>query len=93
MAKTDFVAEGGVVVTRKLLDEWAEPYEQGIMPGISGGFVPAPGRPPLGEGESKVVSLRLPVSVINAADKTAAKKGQSRSQFMRSAIIASIAAD
>ena len=90
MEEREFIAEGDVKITDELLDEWAKPYEQGIMPGVSGGYVTAPGRPRLSDEESKVVSLRLPVSVINAVDKKAAKEGTSRSQFMRSAIIANV---
>lgn len=47
--KEPFAAEGGVEVTDELLDQWAEPWERGEVPGKAAGFVRAPGRPCLCE--------------------------------------------
>lgn len=67
----------------ELLDRWAEPYEQGEVPGAFGGYVAAPGRPRISDEENRVVSIRLPISVIEAADRKARRLGQTRSQRMR----------
>ena len=83
-----FVAEGGVEVTDELLDAWAEPWERGEVPGKPGGFVRSPGRPRLADEPTKVVSIRLPVSVIKASEEKAKRYGETRSQRMREAIIA-----
>lgn len=87
---TPFVAEGGVEVTDELLDEWAKPYEQGTVPGRSGGFVVAPGRPRISEEENRIISVRLPISVIEATDRKAQRLGQTRSQRLREAIVADV---
>ena len=87
-AEEAFVAEGGVPVTDELLDEWAEPWEKGELPGKAAGYVASPGRPRLCDEPTKVVSIRLPVSVIKASDEKAKRHGQTRSQRMREAIIA-----
>lgn len=86
--KKPFVAEGGVEVTDELLDQWAEPWERGEVPGKAAGFVRAPGRPRLCEEPTKVVSIRLPISVLKACDAKAKLQGETRSQMMRDAIIA-----
>ncbi len=83
-----FVAEGGVEVTDELLDEWAKPYEMEKVPGRSGGFVTAPGRPRISEEENRIISVRLPISVIEAVDHKAQRLGQTRSQRLREAIVA-----
>ncbi len=82
-----FIAEGGIEVTDELLDEWAMPYEHGEVPGRAAGYVPAPGRPRISEEESRVVSIRLPLSVIKASEAKAKRLGETRSQRMRAAII------
>ena len=87
-SETRFVAEGGVEVTDELLDEWAEPWEKGELSGKAAGFVAGPGRPRLCDEPTKVVSIRLPVSVIKASEEKAKRYGQTRSQRMREAIIA-----
>lgn len=86
--QTPFVAEGGVEVTDELLDQWAAPWEAGEVPGVAGGYVASPGRPRLCEEPTKVVSIRLPVSVIKASEAKAKSLGETRSQRMREAIIA-----
>lgn len=83
-----FVAEGGVEVTDELLDQWAAPWEAGDIPGTAAGYVASPGRPRLCEEPTKVVSIRLPVSVIRASEAKARSLGETRSQRMREAIIA-----
>lgn len=83
-----FIAEGGVEVTDKLLDEWAQPWEEGKAPGVAAGYVTAPGRPRISDEPTKVVSLRLPISVIKACEEKAKRYGETRSQRMRDAIIA-----
>jgi hypothetical protein len=86
MAKK-FVAEGGVEVTNELLDEWAAPWEAGQVSGKPVCFVPAPGRPRISDEETKLVALRLPVSIVAAIDRKAEHAGETRSQFMRDAVL------
>ncbi|MEG0477604.1 MAG: toxin-antitoxin system antitoxin subunit [Raoultibacter sp.] len=83
-----FIAEGNVEITDELLDTWAEPWERGEIPGVAAGFVSAPGRPRISEETSRVVSIRLPLSVISAMERKARRQGETRSQCMRNAIIA-----
>lgn len=83
-----FIAEGGIEVTDEMLDEWAKPYENGVVPGRPGGFVRNPGRPRTFEEPLRVVTLRLPVSIVEACDAKARKSGKTRSQIMREAIAA-----
>lgn len=86
--KKEFIAEGGVEVTDAMLEEWAKPWEQGELPGTASGFVTGPGRPRLFEEPTKVVSLRLPVSVVDAIEEKAKKRGETRTQRMRDILIA-----
>lgn len=59
---------------------------------VAGGYVSSPGRPRLCEEPTKVVSIRLPVSVIKASEAKAKSLGETRSQRMREAIIADVMA-
>lgn len=88
MMEEKFVAEGGVEVTDELLDQWAEPWERGEVPRAAAGFVRSPSRPRLCDEPTRVVSLRLPVSVIKASEAKAKRYGETLSQRMREAIIA-----
>lgn len=88
MMEEKFVAEGGVEVTDELLDQWAEPWERGEVPGKAAGFVRSPGRPRLCDEPTRVISLRLPESIIKASEAKAKRYGETRSQRMREAIIA-----
>lgn len=45
----DFIAEGGIEVTDKMLEDWAEPWERGEVSGTAAGFVSSPG-PPMHQG-------------------------------------------
>ena len=83
-----FIAEGGVKVTDELLDEWAEPWERGEVPGVAAGFVTGPGRPRIFDEPTKVVSLRLPASIVKAIEEKAKCKGETRTQRMREVLIA-----
>lgn len=83
-----FIAEGGVEVTDELLDKWAEPWERGETPGVLAGIVAGPGRPSLYNEPTKVVSLRLPTSVVKAIEEKARRKGETRTQRMRELLIA-----
>lgn len=83
-----FIAEGGVEVTDDLLDEWAEPWEKDEMPGVAVGFVAGPGRPRIFDEPTKVVSLRLPASIVKAIEEKAKSKGETRTQRMREVLIA-----
>ena len=83
-----FIAEGGVEVTDELLDEWAEPWEKGEMPGVATGFVTGPGRPRIFNEPTKIVSLRLPASIVKAIEEKAKREGETRTQRMREVLIA-----
>jgi len=85
-----FIGEGGIEITDELLEKWAQPWERGEVPGIAAGFVSAPGRPRISEEETKVVALRLPISIINAIDLKAQRFGETRSQRIRLAVLADL---
>ena len=85
-----FIGEGGIEITDELLEKWAQPWERGEVPGIAAGFVSAPGRPRISEEETKVVALRLPISIINAIDLKAQRFGETRSQCIRLAVLADL---
>lgn len=83
-----FMAEGGVEVTEELLDQWAAPWEAGDIPGKAAGFVRSPGRPRISDEPSRVISIRLPESVIKACERRAEAQGETRSQWIRDTVIA-----
>jgi hypothetical protein len=85
-----FIAEGDIEVTDDLLDQLAEPWERGRVPGVAAGFVAAPGRPRLSEEDTQIVALRLPVSIVRALDVKAKEQGETRSQLMRDAVLANL---
>jgi hypothetical protein len=85
--KKKFFAEGRVEVTDEMLEEWAAPWEAGEVPGEPVCFVSAPGRPRISEEETKIVTFRLPVSIIDAIDRKAESVGETRSQLVRDAVM------
>lgn len=48
----DFIAEGGIEVADQMLEDRAEPWERGEVPGTAAGFVSSPGRPCIKEDSS-----------------------------------------
>ena len=71
-------------VTEEQLDAWAEEYENGTWKGHLGEITP--GRPRLYNEDLETISFRLPRSRINAIDAVIARKGGSRSDFLREAV-------
>jgi len=85
-----FVAEGGIEVTDEMLEKWAEPWERGEVPGVAAGFVASPGRPRISDEETRIVALRLPVSIVKAIDSKAKQRGETRSQRIREAVMSDL---
>ncbi|MDR2587075.1 MAG: hypothetical protein LBC23_02280 [Coriobacteriales bacterium] len=85
-----FIAEGGQEVTNELLEQWAEPWEAGEVPGVAAGFVASPGRPRLSEEKTQTVAIRLPLSIVKAIDHRAYEMDETRSQYIRDALLADL---
>ena len=71
-------------VTEEQLNAWAEEYENGSWKGSLGEITP--GRPRLYAEELETISFRLPKSRVVAIEAVIARKGGSRSEFLRSAV-------
>lgn len=66
------------------LDQMAGPFEQGEWP--EGATRPI-GRPRLPEDETRLVTVRMPASEVEAIDRHAKARGTSRSQFIGDACL------
>ena len=87
----DFIAENGQVIADEMLDKMAERHLSGDWSKAQIGKT-VMGRPSIADEEVKTVVFRLPVSKIDAIDAFAAEKGETRSQFLRNAVDASLPA-
>ena len=84
-----FIAENGQPITDEMLDEMAERHLSGDWSKARIGKVVI-GRPSIADEEVRSVVFRLPVSKIAAIDTYAAELGETRSQFLRSAVDAAL---
>ena len=84
-----FTATDGTIVTDELLEQMAEPWDNGEVPG-TGGPVHR-GRPRLSHESTTVVSFKVPKSQAERFARAAKSLGVTRSSFLRDA--ASKAAD
>lgn len=52
-----FIAEGGIEVTDEMLEEWAAPWERGMVSGAAADFVWPPGRSSTSEAEARIADV------------------------------------
>ncbi len=79
----DYVTVAGNVLTDEEIELRSEQYEKGNYGQWGKAII---GRPKISDEDSKSISFKLPVSRIAAIDTAATKCGQSRSEFIRSAL-------
>jgi hypothetical protein len=82
--------KSGKPVTDEMLEKWAAAFDSGEWPE---GKTAVIGRPSLAAEEIKSVTFKLPVSKIAAIDETAAIRGETRSEFLRSLVDREFAAN
>ena len=84
------IDKNGVIITDEWMDTIAKAAEADDLPGIVLRTETNAGRPKLYEDEMKTVSLRIPLSIINAVDLKAQQRGETRSQRIREALVADL---
>lgn len=79
----------GLEITDELVEQWAEPWERGEVPGTPGEIIV--GRPRISREELSTVTFKLPKSQVVALDNLAQRTGETRSQFLRALVNAALA--
>lgn len=86
-----YVLKGGAILTEEMIEELAEQAEKGIYPGETVEVVIAPpGRPPLCDEELVTVAFKVPRSYRDKLDAKAKSLNETRSQFLRDALVAAL---
>jgi Arc/MetJ-type ribon-helix-helix transcriptional regulator len=80
-----YKTKSGYVITEDMLEKIGSDCEKGIYPGESGRIIVAPvGRPSIFPNDELVtVAFKIPRSYRDKLDKTAKKKNETRSEYLR----------
>lgn len=82
-----YTTKSGAVLTDEDFERMADEAQRGEYPGEPGAWIVRPqGRPSICEEELVTVSFKVPRSQKEAIDRAAKGRGETRSQFMRSAL-------
>ncbi len=88
----EYKMKGGVVLTDEDFERMSEQAAAGEYPGTPGKWVLRPqGRPRLSDEELVTITFKVPRSMRAEVDVRAGARGESRSEFMRSAVHAALA--
>ena len=80
----EYTTKSGFTLTEEMIEELAEAAARGDYPGKPGKIIVAPkGRPRLYDEELVTIAFKVPRSIRDRLDESAAKKNESRSQFLR----------
>lgn len=80
----EYITQGGDALTDRDIEELAERFERGELPGRWGRVLV--GRPRISSEQLKLIGVRVPESEVRAFDAKAARNGQTRSQRLRQLI-------
>ena len=78
-----FKTEDGTIVDDALIEEMAEAWDCGEVPGV--GSRVRRGRPRLANEEVSTISFKAPISLAEEIAKAAKASGESQSSFLRAA--------
>lgn len=88
----DVILADGSILTEEMMDRIAEDAERGILPGKPGKYlIGPPGRPRLSDEDLVTVAFKVPRSKREEMDEAAARRDQTRSEFLRDALDAALA--
>ena len=83
----EYTTKSGYTLTEDMIEELAEAAARGDYPGKPGKIVVAPkGRPMLYSEELVTIAFKIPRSVRDRLDESAAKSNETRPQFLRHAL-------
>ena len=83
----EYTTKSGFTLTEEMIEELAEAAARGDYPGKPGKIIVAPkGRPKLYDEELVTIAFKVPRSIRDRLDESAAKKNESRSQFLRNTL-------
>ena len=89
----EYRMKGGIVLTDEDFERMSEQAARGEYPGTPGEWVVRPqGRPRLSEEDLVTITFKVPRSVRAEIDSLADARGESRSEFMRSAVHSALTA-
>ena len=87
-----YTTKNGVEISDEQIEEMAQLFERGEVPGETiGWIIKPPGRPRLSEEDLVTVAFKIPQSQREEADRIAKSRNQTRSEFMRDALAMAIA--
>ena len=83
----EYTTKSGFTLTEEMIEELAEAAARGDYPGKPGKIIVAPkGRPKLYDEELVTIAFKVPRSIRDRLDESAAKNNESRSQFLRNTL-------
>ena len=83
----EYTTKSGFTLTEEMIEELAEAAARGDYPGKPGKIIVAPkGRPKLCDEELVTIAFKVPRSIRDRLDESAAERNESRSQFLRNTL-------
>ena len=88
----EYRLKDGSVLTDEMIEALAEDIEKNGLPGKPGKYlIGPPGRPRLSDEDLVTVAFKVPRSKREEMDEVAARRDQTRSEFLRDALEAALA--